>query len=153
MSLSATNLANIHLPTNLTKFCNSRNFRNWRKVFVGSRWALQQFSVDKRITMNIPCSFNVLPEMKRAQQELRILGKSWLIFAVSINFVEEFNSLLFPGHISVYMEYGIARCFLSCVYFVVSSCSIKYSGLNRDLKQQWRRPDEGLSKSKGVTRE
>ena len=53
--------------------------------------------------------------MKRAQQELRILGKSWLIFAVSINFVEEFNSPLLPGHISVYMEHGIAGFF--CLVF------------------------------------
>ena len=43
--------------------------------------------------MKIPRSFNVLPEMTRAQQKLRILRKL-PIFAVFVNFVEEFN----PGH-------------------------------------------------------
>ena len=43
--------------------------------------------------MNIPRSFNVLPEMTRAQLGLRILRKlrQLRIFAVFANFVEEFN--------------------------------------------------------------
>ena len=47
--------------------------------------------------MNIPRYFNVSPEMTKAQQELGILRKL-RIFAVFINFVEEFN----PGHISLF---------------------------------------------------
>ena len=43
--------------------------------------------------MNNPHSFNMLPEMTRAQQELQILQKL-RIFTVFLNFVEEFN----PGH-------------------------------------------------------
>ena len=46
--------------------------------------------------MKIPRSFSTLPEMTRAQQELRILRKlrKLRIFAFFVNFVEEFN----PGH-------------------------------------------------------
>ena len=42
--------------------------------------------------MNIPRSFNVLPEMTRAQQELRIFRK----LRVFLNFVEEFK----PEHMN-----------------------------------------------------
>ena len=70
-TFSATNLANIHLATNLIKFAIFHHSRNIRKI-PSSRWALQQISVGrcKKYDMNILRSFKVLPEMTRAQQEL-----------------------------------------------------------------------------------
>ena len=62
----ATNLANIHVATNLTKiliFHNSCNFRKFRKIR-SFRWTLQQILLGKynRYNINIPPSFNVFPD-------------------------------------------------------------------------------------------
>ena len=97
---TTTILMIFHLATNFMKIADFFAIVIILVIFVKFIVLIESFNKChlaniKKNNMNIPHSFNMLPEMRRARQELQILRKL-RIFTVFVNLVDEFN----PGHIS-----------------------------------------------------